>query len=88
VNIQASLWRSIAVFRAASLVYAAVLIVVGRASYSHPGWAWAVLAGMTGGSWSAMRSSTAWIRASSGRRSARQPQPAGRRDVGDVHLLE
>jgi signal transduction histidine kinase len=48
VNIQASLWRSIAVFRAASLVYAAVLIAVDRANYSHIGWAWAVLAGMTG----------------------------------------
>jgi signal transduction histidine kinase len=48
VNIQAPLWRSIAVFRAASLVYAAVLLVVDRANYSHPGWAWVVLAGMTG----------------------------------------
>src|SRR5262249_60183645 len=45
VNVQASLWRSIAVFRVASLVYAAVLIVVDRADYKHLGWAWAVLAG-------------------------------------------
>jgi signal transduction histidine kinase len=48
VNIEASLWRSIAVFRVASLAYAAVLIVVDRASYAHLGWAWAVLAGMAG----------------------------------------
>ena len=46
MNVQASLWRSIAVFRVASLVYAAVLIVVDRADYKHLGWAWAVLAGM------------------------------------------
>jgi signal transduction histidine kinase len=46
VNVQASLWRSIAVFRVASLVYAALLIVVDRANYAHLGWAWAVLAGM------------------------------------------
>ena len=45
MNVQASLWRSIAVFRVASLVYAAVLIVVDRADYKHLGWAWAVLAG-------------------------------------------
>ncbi|HEY6280165.1 MAG TPA: DUF5931 domain-containing protein [Streptosporangiaceae bacterium] len=48
MNIQASLWRSIAVFRAASLAYAALLIAVDRANYSHLGWAWVVLAGMTG----------------------------------------
>jgi signal transduction histidine kinase len=46
VNVQASLWRSIAVFRAASLAYAALLLVVDRANYAHLGWAWAVLAGM------------------------------------------
>jgi signal transduction histidine kinase len=46
VNVQASLWRSIAVFRVASLAYAALLLVVDRANYAHLGWAWAVLAGM------------------------------------------
>ena len=46
MNVQASLWRSIAVFRVASLAYAALLLVVDRASYAHLGWAWAVLAGM------------------------------------------
>jgi signal transduction histidine kinase len=54
VNVQASLWRSIAVFRVASLAYAAVLIVVDRADYKHLGWAWAVLAGMT--AWTAFTS--------------------------------
>jgi signal transduction histidine kinase len=48
VNVQASLWRSIAVFRVASLAYAALLLVVDRANYAHLGWAWAVLAGMAG----------------------------------------
>lgn len=46
MNIQASLWRSIAMFRFASLAYAAALIVVDRANYAHPAWAWGVLAGM------------------------------------------
>ena len=46
MNVQASLWRSIAVFRVASLAYAALLLVVDRANYAHLGWAWAVLAGM------------------------------------------
>src|SRR5215831_16182635 len=54
VNVQASLWRSIAVFRVASLVYAAVLIVVDRSDYKHLGWAWAVLAGMA--AWTAFTS--------------------------------
>ena len=54
MNVQASLWRSIAVFRVASLVYAAVLIVVDRADYKHLGWAWAVLAGMA--AWTAFTS--------------------------------
>src|SRR5215475_14166043 len=54
VNVQASLWRSIAVFRVASLVYAAVLIVVDRADYQRLGWAWAVLAGMA--AWTAFTS--------------------------------
>ncbi len=46
VNIQASLWRSIAVFRVASLGYAALLIAVHRSDYAHVTWAWVVLAGM------------------------------------------
>jgi signal transduction histidine kinase len=54
VNVQASLWRSIAVFRVASLVYAAVLIVVDRADYERLGWAWVVLAGMA--AWTAFTS--------------------------------
>jgi signal transduction histidine kinase len=52
VNIQASLWRSIAVFRFASLVYAAVLVAVDRADYAHLALAWVVLAGMT--AWTAV----------------------------------
>jgi hypothetical protein len=49
VNVQASLWRSIAVFRVASLACAALLLVVDRANYAHLGWAWAVLAGWAAG---------------------------------------
>jgi signal transduction histidine kinase len=48
VSLQAPLWRSLAVFRGASLVYAAFLLVVGRANYAHLGWAWAVFAAMIG----------------------------------------
>ena len=40
------LWRAIAVFRFASLGYAALLLVINRADYSRPGWAWAVIAVM------------------------------------------
>lgn len=47
MNVQASLWRSVAVFRFASLAYAALLITVDRANYAHPAWAWGVLAAMT-----------------------------------------
>jgi signal transduction histidine kinase len=46
VSLQAPLWRSIAVFRGASLAYAAFLLVVGRANYAHLAWAWVVLAAM------------------------------------------
>lgn len=45
---QAPLWRSIAVYRFASLGYAAVLLVVGRANYAHPPLAWVILAAMIG----------------------------------------
>ena len=43
------LWRAIAVFRFASLGYAALRVgVIDRAAYSRPDWAWAVIAVMTG----------------------------------------
>jgi|SRR5215472_2492982 len=48
VDPQAPLWRSIAVFRSASLAYAAYLLVIREANYSHWAWAWVVLAGMAG----------------------------------------
>ena len=42
------LWRAIAVFRFASVGYAALRVaVIDRADYSRPGWAWAVIAVMT-----------------------------------------
>jgi signal transduction histidine kinase len=42
------LWRAIAVFRFASLGYAALrLAVIDRSMYSRPGWAWAVTGVMT-----------------------------------------
>jgi signal transduction histidine kinase len=42
------LWRAIAVFRFASLGYAALrLAVIDRAEYSRPDWAWAVIGVMT-----------------------------------------
>jgi signal transduction histidine kinase len=47
VGLQALLWRAIAAFRFASLVYAAVLLVVNHHDYRHLLWAWGVLAGMT-----------------------------------------
>jgi len=47
------LWRAIAVFRFASLGYAALLIgFVDRDAYLRPGWAWAVFAVMT--AWTAV----------------------------------
>jgi signal transduction histidine kinase len=47
------LWRAIAVFRFASLGYAALLItVIDRDAYLRPGWAWAVFAVMT--AWTAV----------------------------------
>jgi len=48
------LWRSVAVFRFASLGYAAVLLAVGRANYQHVPLAWAILGAMTG--WTAATS--------------------------------
>jgi signal transduction histidine kinase len=47
MSLQAPLWRSIAVFRFASLVYAAVLLVIRHQYYAHVGWAWVVVAAMT-----------------------------------------
>jgi signal transduction histidine kinase len=41
------LWRAIAVFRFASLGYAALLTVLNRADYARLGWAWVVIAVMT-----------------------------------------
>jgi signal transduction histidine kinase len=42
------LWRAIAVFRFASVGYAALRVaVIDHADYSRPGWAWAVIAVMT-----------------------------------------
>jgi signal transduction histidine kinase len=46
VSLQAPLWRSIAVFRCASLVYVAFLLVVERSNYAHLAWAWGVVAAM------------------------------------------
>jgi signal transduction histidine kinase len=46
VGLQAPLWRAIAVFRFASLAYAAALLVALREDYSRPLAAWGVLAGM------------------------------------------
>jgi len=41
------LWRAIAVYRFASLGYAALLAVLNHSDYSRLGWAWAVIAVMT-----------------------------------------
>jgi signal transduction histidine kinase len=46
-SLQAPLWRSIAVFRFASLGYAAILLVLRRENYAHWGLAWAIIAAMT-----------------------------------------
>jgi signal transduction histidine kinase len=43
-----ALWRAIAVFRFASLGYAALLLaVINRGNYSRPDWAWVAIAAMT-----------------------------------------
>ncbi len=47
LGLQAPLWRSIAVFRFASLGYAAILLVVGHDNYSRIPLAWGILAAMT-----------------------------------------
>ena len=41
-----ALWRAIAVFRFASVVYAAALVLTSSGAYARPAVAWAVLAGM------------------------------------------
>jgi len=46
VSLQAPLWRAIAVFRFASLAYAAVLLVLDHSAYTRPVVAWVVLTGM------------------------------------------
>jgi signal transduction histidine kinase len=51
-SLQAPLWRSIAVFRFASLVYAVVLLAFRQNYYQHWGWAWAVLTVMV--AWTAV----------------------------------
>lgn len=51
-SLQAPLWRSIAVFRFASVAYAAGLAAVDGEPYRHLGWAWAVLATMA--AWTAL----------------------------------
>lgn len=47
MSLRATLWRAIAVFRFASLAYAAALALTGRSLYAHLGWAVVVLTGMT-----------------------------------------
>ena len=54
MSLQAPLWRSIAVFRFASLVYAAVLLAIRPEYYKHWGWGWVVLAAMI--AWTAVSS--------------------------------
>jgi signal transduction histidine kinase len=46
MSLQAPLWRSIAVFRFASLAYAIVLLTIRHADYRHWGWAWVVIGAM------------------------------------------
>jgi len=47
VSLQAPLWRSIAVFRFASLAYAVVLLAISHDYGSRWGWAWMVIGAMT-----------------------------------------
>jgi signal transduction histidine kinase len=46
MGFQAPLWRAIAAYRFASLVYAALLLFLDRANYVRWPWAWVVFAGM------------------------------------------
>ena len=48
MSLKAPLWRAIALFRFASLAYAAVLLVLRHQAYAHWAAAWGVLAVMTG----------------------------------------
>jgi hypothetical protein len=48
------LWRAIAVFRFASLGYAALLVVLNRGDYARFGWAWAVRYGRRAGTATAL----------------------------------
>src|SRR6266567_5235308 len=52
MSLQAPLWRSIALFRFASLIYASVLLAVRPEYYRHWGWAWVVLGVMA--AWTAV----------------------------------
>ncbi len=47
MSLQAPLWRSIAVFRFASLAYAVVLLAISHDYGSRWGWAWVVIGAMT-----------------------------------------
>ncbi|MBO3745549.1 sensor histidine kinase [Streptosporangiaceae bacterium NEAU-GS5] len=47
MKIEDSFWRAIAAFRAASLVYAAVLLLQAGSYYAHPAAGWLVIAVMT-----------------------------------------
>ena len=47
MSLQAPLWRSIAVFRFASLAYAAAVLAIRHDYYRHWGWAWIVIGAMT-----------------------------------------
>lgn len=47
MGLQVPLWRAITAFRFASLLYAAVMVVLDRAEYTHLLAAWGVLAAMT-----------------------------------------
>lgn len=48
MGLEAALWRAVAVYRFASLAYAALLIVRNSDDYAHPLGGWAVLAVMVG----------------------------------------
>jgi signal transduction histidine kinase len=43
---QAPLWRSLAIFRSASVVYAMILVLIRPYDYKYLGWTWFVLAAM------------------------------------------